>query len=211
LIAGNVTSGAGVDFLAAAGADAIKIGQGPGSICTTRMVAGVGIPQLTALYVASRAASKAGVRIIADGGISKSGDIVKALTLADAVILGGLLAGSREAPGKLMEINGKTYKEYRGMGSLEAMRKGSATRYGHSNTSPKLNKVAPEGIEALKEVTGSVDQVLAPLAGGVQSGLGYLGAKNLTEHRANARYIRITPAGQREAAPHDVIEIKAGS
>ena len=211
LIAGNVTSGAGVDFLAAAGADAIKIGQGPGSICTTRMVAGVGIPQLTALYVASRAAAKAGVRIIADGGISKSGDIVKALTLADAVILGGLLAGCREAPGKLMEINGKTYKEYRGMGSLEAMRKGSATRYGHNNTSAKLNKVAPEGIEALKEVTGSVDQVLAPLAGGVQSGLGYLGAKNLTEHRANARYIRITPAGQREAAPHDVIEIKAGS
>jgi IMP dehydrogenase len=175
------------------------------------MVAGVGIPQLTALYVASRAASKRGVRIIADGGISKSGDIVKALTLADAVILGGLLAGSREAPGKLMEINGKTYKEYRGMGSLEAMRKGSATRYGHNNTSAKLNKVAPEGIEALKEVTGSVDQVLAPLAGGVQSGLGYLGAKNLSEHRANARYIRITPAGQREAAPHDVIEIKAGS
>ncbi len=210
LIAGNVTSGEGVEFLAAAGADTIKIGQGPGSICTTRIVAGVGIPQLTALYVASRAAAQKGVRILADGGITKSGDIVKALTLADAVILGGLLAGSREAPGKLMEINGKTYKEYRGMGSHEAMRKGSAARYGHS-ASGKFNKVAAEGIEALKEVSGTVDQVLGSLAGGVQSGLGYLGANNLTEHRALARYIRITPAGLREAAPHDVIEIKAGS
>jgi len=210
LIAGNVTSAEGVEFLAAAGADSVKIGQGPGSICTTRIVAGVGIPQLTALYVASRAAARKGVRVIADGGVTKSGDMVKALTLADAVILGGLLAGSREAPGKLMEINGKTYKEYRGMGSHEAMRKGSAARYGHS-ASGKFNKVAAEGIEALKEVSGSVDQVLASLAGGVQSGLGYLGARNLTEHRRNARYIRVTPAGQREAAPHDVIEIKAGS
>jgi IMP dehydrogenase len=210
LIAGNVTSGEGVEFLAAAGADTVKIGQGPGSICTTRIVAGVGIPQLTALYVASRAAAKKGVRILADGGITKSGDIVKALTLADAVILGGLLAGSREAPGKLMEINGKTYKEYRGMGSHEAMRKGSAARYGHS-ASGKFSKVAAEGIEALKEVSGTVDQVLGTLAGGVQSGLGYLGAANLTEHRKRARYIRVTPAGQREAAPHDVIEIKAGS
>jgi IMP dehydrogenase len=200
LIAGNVTSGEGVEFLAAAGADTVKIGQGPGSICTTRIVAGVGIPQLTALYV----------RILADGGITKSGDIVKALTLADAVILGGLLAGSREAPGKLMEINGKTYKEYRGMGSHEAMRKGSAARYGHSS-SGKFSKVAAEGIEALKEVSGTVDQVLGTLAGGVQSGLGYLGAANLAEHRKRARYIRVTPAGQREAAPHDVIEIKAGS
>jgi len=199
LIAGNVTSGEGVEFLAAAGADTVKIGQGPGSICTTRIVAGVGIPQL-----------KKGVRILADGGITKSGDIVKALTLADAVILGGLLAGSREAPGKLMEINGKTYKEYRGMGSHEAMRKGSAARYGHS-ASGKFSKVAAEGIEALKEVSGTVDQVLGTLAGGVQSGLGYLGAANLAEHRKRARYIRVTPAGQREAAPHDVIEIKAGS
>jgi len=210
LIAGNVTSGEGVEFLAAAGADTVKIGQGPGSICTTRIVAGVGIPQLTALYVASRAAAKKGVRILADGGITKSGDIVKALTLADAVILGGLLAGSREAPGKLMEINGKTYKEYRGMGSHEAMRKGSAARYGHS-ASGKFSKVAAEGIEALKEVSGTVDQVLGTLAGGVQSGLGYLGAANLAEHRKRARFIRVTPAGQREAAPHDVIEIKAGS
>ena len=126
------------------------------------------------------------------------------------LILGGLLAGSREAPGKLMEINGKTYKEYRGMGSHEAMRKGSAARYGHS-ANGKFSKVAAEGIEALKEVSGTVDQVLGTLAGGIQSGLGYLGAANLAEHRQRARYIRVTPAGQREAAPHDVIEIKAGS
>lgn len=210
LIAGNVTSGEGVEFLADAGADTIKIGQGPGSICTTRIVAGVGIPQLTALYVASVAARKRGVRLIADGGITKSGDVVKALTLADAVILGGMLAGCREAPGKILEINGKTYKEYRGMGSLEAMRKGSASRYGHT-AAGKFTKVAAEGIEALKEVSGTVDKVLGTLSGGVQSGLGYLGAKDLAEHRARARFVRVSPAGLREAAPHDVIEIKAGS
>lgn len=212
LIAGNVTSGEGVQFLAEAGADAVKIGQGPGSICTTRMVAGVGIPQLTALYAASRAAARKGVRLIADGGINKSGDIVKALTLADAVILGGMLAGCREAPGKILEINGKTYKEYRGMGSLEAMKKGSASRYGHHVAkNAKLSKVAPEGVEALKEAAGSVDSVLATLAGGVQSGLGYLGAMDLAELRARARYVRVTPAGQREASPHDIVEIKTSA
>src|SRR5581483_12137893 len=134
VIAGNVTSAAGVAFLADCGADAIKIGQGPGSICTTRIVAGVGIPQLTALHVAGAAAKKAGVRLISDGGITKSGDIVKALTLADAVICGGLLAGCREAPGEILEINGKVYKQYRGMGSLAAMKAGSAARYGHERT-----------------------------------------------------------------------------
>ncbi len=170
----------------------------------------MGIPQLTALYVSSVAARKRGVRIIADGGITKSGDVVKALTLADAVILGGMLAGCREAPGKILEINGKTYKEYRGMGSLEAMRKGSASRYGHEKTG-KFTKVAPEGIEALKEVSGTVDKVLGTLSGGVQSGLGYLGAHDLAEHRERARFVRVSPAGLRESAPHDVIEIKAGS
>jgi len=210
LIAGNVTSAAGVAFLAEAGADAIKIGQGPGSICTTRIVAGVGIPQLTALYVAAKEARKRGVRIIADGGITKSGDIVKALTLADAVILGGLLAGCREAPGQIVEIDGKFYKQYRGMGSLEAMRTGSAARYGHEKgaTSSAQQKVAAEGIEALKEVAGTLDTVLGQLLGGVQSGLGYLGARNLTELRAKARYARVTAAGMREAAPHDVVEVK---
>jgi IMP dehydrogenase len=206
IIAGNVTSGSGVSFLANAGANAIKIGQGPGSICTTRIVAGVGIPQLTALYVASAAAGKSNVKLIADGGITKSGDIVKALTIADAVICGGLLAGCREAPGEILEINGKVYKQYRGMGSLAAMKAGSAARYGHDKNDT-TRKVAAEGIEALKEVSGSVDDVLANLIGGVQSGMGYLGAANLSELRSKARYTRVSPAGQKEAAPHDVIEV----
>lgn len=206
IIAGNVTSGAGVEYLADCGANAIKVGQGPGSICTTRIVAGVGIPQLTALHVASQSARKRGVRTIADGGITKSGDIVKALTLSDSVILGGLLAGCREAPGEIMEISGKVYKSYRGMGSLAAMKAGSAARYGHDKDD-KVRKITAEGIEALKEVSGSVDDVLANLIGGVQSGMGYLGARDLETLRAKARYIRVSPAGQKEAAPHDVIEV----
>jgi IMP dehydrogenase len=206
LIAGNVTSASGVAFLADCGANAIKIGQGPGSICTTRIVAGVGIPQLTALHVSGHTAKTKNVKLIADGGITKSGDIVKALTLADAVILGGLLAGCREAPGEIMEISGKVYKQYRGMGSLSAMKAGSAARYGHDKAD-QTRKVAAEGIEALKEVSGSVDDVLGTLIGGVQSGMGYLGAATLPELRAKARYIRVSPAGQKEAAPHDVIEV----
>jgi IMP dehydrogenase len=209
IIAGNVTSAAGVDYLADAGANCIKVGQGPGSICTTRIVAGVGIPQLTALYVTSRTAQKKHVTVVADGGITKSGDIVKSLTLSDAVICGGLFAGCPEAPGEVMEFSGKRYKQYRGMGSLAAMKAGSAARYGHLNDSNR--KVAPEGVEALKEVTGSVDRVLAQLIGGIQSGMGYLGAANLAQLREKARYIRVSPAGQREAAPHDVVELKAGA
>jgi IMP dehydrogenase len=208
IIAGNVTTAAGVEYLADCGANTIKIGQGPGSICTTRIVAGVGIPQMTALYVCSRMAAKKGVSILADGGITKSGDIVKALTLASAVICGGILAGCTEAPGEVMEIGGKIYKQYRGMGSLAAMRSGSAARYGHDKN-PTL-KVAAEGIEALKEVVGPVDRVLGQLVGGIQSGMGYLGAANLEQLRAKARYIRVSPAGMKEAAPHDVVELKTG-
>lgn len=208
IIAGNVTTAAGVEYLADCGANTIKIGQGPGSICTTRIVAGVGIPQMTALYVCSRMAAKKGVSILADGGITKSGDIVKALTLASAVICGGILAGCTEAPGEVMDIGGKIYKQYRGMGSLAAMRSGSAARYGHDKN-PTL-KVAAEGIEALKEVVGPVDRVLGQLVGGIQSGMGYLGAANLEQLRAKARYIRVSPAGMKEAAPHDVVELKTG-
>ena len=209
IIAGNVTSGAGVEYLADCGANVIKVGQGPGSICTTRIVAGVGIPQMTALYVASRAAQKKRVTILADGGISKSGDIVKALTLAHAVMCGGIFGGCAEAPGEVMEISGKTYKQYRGMGSLAAMKAGSAARYGH--TSDRSRKIAPEGVEALKEVTGSVDHVMEQLIGGIQAGMGYLGAVNLAQLREKARFIRVSPAGQREAAPHDVVELKTGA
>jgi IMP dehydrogenase len=210
IIAGNVTSGEGVDYLAGCGANVIKIGQGPGSICTTRIVAGVGIPQLTALFVAAQAAEKRGVTILADGGITKSGDIVKALTLAHAVICGGLLAGCPEAPGSLMEINGKLYKQYRGMGTLAAMQAGSAARYGHTGKDA-VRKVAAEGVEALKEVSPALDTVLTQLAGGLQSGMGYLGAPDLRALRKKARYIRVSPAGQRESAPHDIVEVKTGS
>jgi IMP dehydrogenase len=209
VIAGNVTSAGGVEFLADCGANIIKIGQGPGSICTTRIVAGVGIPQLTALYVASRAAEKKGVRIVADGGITKSGDMVKALTLSHAVICGGLLAGCPEAPGEIMEINGKLYKQYRGMGSLAAMKAGSAARYGHAKDSNR--KITAEGIEALKEVSGPIDMVVTQLVGGIQSGMGYLGAADLGQLRAKARFIRVSPAGQRESSPHDVVEVKTGN
>lgn len=208
IIAGNVTSDDGVEYLAQAGASIVKVGQGPGSICTTRQVAGVGIPQLTALYSCSKAASRHGIKILADGGITKSGDIVKALTLADAVICGGLLAGCREAPGTLLEIKGKLYKQYRGMGSEAAMKAGSAARYGH-DTKDMTRKVASEGIEALKEISGSLEEVMSSLAGGLQSGMGYLGAANLQELKEKARYIRVSPAGQREASPHDVIVVKA--
>jgi IMP dehydrogenase len=207
LIAGNVTSAEGVEYLADAGANIIKVGQGPGSICTTRIVAGVGIPQMTALYVASVAARKKGVSILADGGITKSGDIVKALTIANGVICGGLLAGCNEAPGQIIQINGKLYKQYRGMGSNAAMKEGSATRYGHERKDIST-KAAAEGIEALKESSGPLSSVLRELVGGIQSGMGYLGATNLAELRKNARYIRVTPAGQKESSTHDVITVK---
>lgn len=207
LIAGNVTSAEGVEFLADAGANTIKIGQGPGSICTTRIVAGVGIPQMTALYCASLAAKKRGVAILADGGITKSGDMVKALTLADGVMCGSLLAGCNEAPGQIIEINGKLYKQYRGMGSSAAMKDGSAARYGHDRKDV-ATKATAEGIEALKESVGSLSGVLRELVGGIQSGMGYLGAANLEQLRTNARYIRVSPAGQKESAPHDVITVK---
>jgi IMP dehydrogenase len=209
IIAGNVTSAAAVEFLADCGANAVKVGQGPGSICTTRIVAGVGIPQMTALYVCSQAAAKKKVTILADGGITKSGDLVKALTLSQAVICGGIFAGCSEAPGEVIELSGKFYKRYRGMGSFAAMKAGSAARYGHEKHA--MQKVAPEGVEALKEACGSVDRVLEQLVGGIQSGMGYLGAKNLTQLRDKARYIRVSPAGMREAAPHDVVEFKTES
>src|SRR5439155_14305579 len=148
-------------------------------------------------YACSRAAQNHGVTIIADGGISKSGDLVKALSLAHAVICGGLFAGCPEAPGQIMEIGGKFYKQYRGMGSEAAMKAGSAARYGHSKNI--VRKVASEGVEALKEVSASLDTVLTQLLGGVQSGMGYLGAATLDQLRGNARFIRVTPAGQRES------------
>ncbi len=207
IIAGNVTSAAGVEYLGGCGANAIKVGQGPGSICTTRVVAGVGIPQLTAIYVASHQAAKLGVSIIADGGITKSGDMVKALTLVDAVMLGSLLAGCRESPGDVIEINGQLYKQYRGMGSHAAMKAGSAARYGHLKLDTG-RKVAAEGIEALKELSGPLDKVLSEYIGGIQSGMGYLGAPTLSDLKRRARFMRVSAAGQKESSTHDVLEVK---
>jgi len=208
IMAGNVTSAEGVEFLANAGASSIKIGQGPGSICTTRMVAGVGIPQMSALFAAAQGSKKSGVSIIADGGINKSGDIVKALTLADGVICGGLLAGCKEAPGRIVEIEGKYFKQYRGMGSLEAMKQGSAARYGHHRKEINSKSTA-EGIEALKEVSDTLKETINELIGGIRAGLGYLGAENLAKLKNRAKYVQVTAAGQRESAPHDVIQVKS--
>ena len=208
IMAGNVTSAEGVEFLSNAGASSIKIGQGPGSICTTRMVAGVGIPQMSALYAASRGKKSSGASIIADGGITKSGDIVKALTLADGVLCGSLLAGCKEAPGRIIEIEGKYYKQYRGMGSLEAMKQGSASRYGH-HKKDLASKSTAEGIEALKEVSDTLKETINQLIGGIRAGLGYLGAENLNELKKRAKYVQVTAAGQRESAPHDVIQVKS--
>jgi IMP dehydrogenase len=154
----------------------------------------------------SRAAAKSNVTILADGGIAKSGDMVKAPTLADGLIWGGMLAGCDEAPGQILKINGKLYKQYCGMGSREAMKEGSAARYGHDKKDA-VSKAAPEGIEALKESGGSLDDVLRELIGG----MGYLDNRDLSALRTNARYIRVSPAGQREAAPHDVITVKAST
>jgi IMP dehydrogenase len=162
---------------------------------------------MTALYSASIAAKKLGVSILADGGITKSGDMVKALTLANGVMCGSLLAGCNEAPGQMLEINGKQYKQYRGMGSAAAMSDGSAARYGHDRKDV-ATKAAAEGIEALKEASGPLHAVLRELVGGIQSGMGYLGAAELAALRSKARYIQVSAASQRESAPHDVITVK---
>ena len=210
IIAGNVTSAAGVEYLADCGANAIKVGQGPGSICTTRIVAGVGIPQMTALYVCSRAAAKKKVSILADGGITKSGDIVKALTLSQAVICGGIFAGCTEAPGEVIEISGKIYKQYRGMGSLAAMKSGSAARYGHDrNPTQKVARRGRRGAQGSRAARWTACWRSSSAAS--RSGMGYLGAANLAQLREKARYIRVSPAGMREAAPHDVVELKTGN
>jgi len=163
---------------------------------------------MSALFAAAQGAKKSGVTIIADGGINKSGDIVKALTLADGVICGGLLAGCKEAPGRIIEIEGKYFKQYRGMGSLEAMKQGSAARYGH-HRKDLSSKSTAEGIEALKEVSNNLKETINELIGGIRAGLGYLGAENLAELKNRAKYVQVTAAGQRESAPHDVIQVKS--
>ncbi len=202
VIAGNVATREATFDLIKAGADAVKVGVGPGSICTTRIVAGVGVPQLTAVRWAYEAAKDYGVPIIADGGIKYSGDIVKALAMgASSVMLGNLLAGTEESPGETVYYQGRAYKVYRGMGSLGAMMsRRSADRYGQE----KLEKFVPEGIEGRVPYRGRLSDVIYQLVGGLRSGMGYVGARDLEELRQKAKFVRITWAGYRESHVHDV-------
>lgn len=201
VVAGNVVTQDGARDLIAAGASAVKVGVGPGSICTTRIISGVGMPQFTAIQEVAKVARPAGVTVIADGGIRYSGDAVKALAAgADLIMMGGMLAGCEESPGAVVHYQGRNFKTYRGMGSLGAMRAGSSDRYGQ-NASGKL---VAEGVEARVPYKGMLADVVFQLMGGIRSGMGYLGAKNLASLRERARFVRITPGGLKESHPHDV-------
>jgi len=204
VVAGNVATGDGARALIDAGADAVKVGIGPGSICTTRIVAGVGVPQLTAIMDAVDVAMKHDIPIVADGGIRFSGDLVKALAAgASVAMVGSLLAGTDEAPGETFLYQGRTYKAYRGMGSVGAMARGSADRYFQQEVKDEL-KLVPEGIEGQVPYKGPVGHVLHQLVGGLRAGMGYIGAKDLNELREKAKFIRISPAGMRESHSHGV-------
>ena len=204
IIAGNVATADGAKALIDAGADAVKVGIGPGSICTTRIVAGVGVPQLTAVMDAANAAQKAGVPVIADGGIKFSGDLAKALAGgAEAAMIGSLLAGSEEAPGDIILYQGRSYKSYRGMGSLGAMARGSADRYFQKEVTDQM-KLVPEGIEGRVPFKGPVGNIIHQLVGGLRAAMGYVGAKDMKELREKARFVKISAAGLRESHVHDV-------
>ncbi len=211
LIAGNVATGDATRALFDAGVDVVKVGIGPGSICTTRIVAGVGVPQITAIYDAASAAREYHKPIIADGGIKYSGDVVKALAAGgNAVMLGSMLSGTTEAPGDIFEDNGKKYKRYRGMGSVGAMAQahGSSDRYFQGGVN-EANKLVPEGVEARVEYKGDVSDVVFQIDGGLRSGMGYCGAANIPELIEKAQFVQITNAGLRESHPHDVQMTKA--
>lgn len=210
LIAGNVATAEGTEALFQAGVDVVKVGIGPGSICTTRVVAGVGVPQLTAVYDAAAVARKWHKPIIADGGIKYSGDIVKALAAGgNAVMLGSMLAGTEEAPGEVFEENGKKYKSYRGMGSVAAMSQahGSSDRYFQGGVN-EANKLVPEGIEGEVEYKGSVTDITFQMIGGLRSGMGYTGAKDIEYLNDHAQFVEISNAGLIESHPHDLAAIK---
>ncbi len=205
IIAGNVATAEGTRDLIKAGVNAVKVGIGPGSICTTRVVAGIGVPQLTAIYECAKEAAKDGIPIIADGGIKYSGDITKSLAAgASVVMVGSLLAGTEESPGDVEIYQGRSYKVYRGMGSLGAMKDGSCDRYFQEN----VQKLVPEGVEGRVPYKGSVADTIYQLMGGLRAGMGYTGCKNLEELRTKARFIRQTSAGLRESHPHDIQIIK---
>jgi len=208
LIAGNIATAAGARDLIKAGADAVKIGVGPGSICTTRVIAGVGVPQISAIMDCARAAKEADIPLVADGGIKYSGDVTKALAAgADVVMIGSLFAGTDESPGETVIFHGRSYKIYRGMGSLEAMKAGSRDRYCQEDADLEC-KLVPEGIVGRVPSRGKLSEVIYQLMGGLRSGMGYVGARNIMELQTMAKFIRISAAGLKESHVHDVIIMK---
>ena len=201
LIAGNVATAEATEALIKAGADCVKVGIGPGSICTTRVVAGIGVPQISAVLQCAEMGDKYGIPVIADGGIKYSGDIVKAIAAGGRVVmLGSMLAGCEEAPGEMEVYQGRQFKVYRGMGSLGAMQKGSKDRYFQSNN----KKLVPEGVEGRVPFRGAVSETIYQMMGGLRSGMGYCGAHNIEELRTNSKFVRITSAGLKESHPHDI-------
>jgi IMP dehydrogenase len=206
VVAGNVATAEGARDLIKAGADAVKVGIGPGSICTTRMISGVGVPQITAVMEAASAARKSKVSIIADGGVRYSGDITKAIAAgAHAVMIGGLFAGLEESPGEMILYQGRTFKVYRGMGSLGAMVKGSSERYRQGGTTRESGKLVPEGVEGRVPYKGALGPYVYQLVGGLRAGMGYCGTKNIEELRRDAQFMRVSPASVRESHPHDIV------
>jgi IMP dehydrogenase len=208
VIAGNVATPEAVEALARAGADCVKIGVGPGSICTTRIVAGVGVPQMTAIYNCAKAAEQFGIPVIADGGIKYSGELTKAIGIgANSIMIGSLFAGTDETPGETFLYQGRTYKGYRGMGSLGAMKQGSSDRYFQEGVESP-SKLVPEGIEGKVPYRGPISDTIYQLLGGLRSGMGYVGARSIDELRHKAKFVRITAAGLKESHVHDVIITK---
>jgi len=204
LIAGNIATADAAKALIDAGADAIKVGIGPGSICTTRIVAGIGVPQITAIADCAEVAEARGIPVIADGGIKYSGEVTKAIAAgASTVMIGSLFAGTDEAPGELVLYQGRSYKVYRGMGSLGAMKRGSKDRYGQAGAADE--KLVPEGIEGRVPHRGSLASIIQQLVGGLRSGMGYTGSRTIAELRTNGQFIRITSQGLRESHVHDVM------
>src|SRR5437588_341278 len=208
VIAGNVATGEGTRELIQAGVDAVKCGIGPGSICTTRVVTGAGVPQMTAIYNCVQAARPAGVPVIADGGVKFSGDVAKAIAAgADVVMIGSLFAGTEESPGELILYQGRSFKAYRGMGSIGAMREGSKDRYAQETTDVE-SKLVPEGIEGRVPYKGTLSDMVTQLVGGLRSGMGYTGCRNVREFQEKTRFVRISSAGLKESHVHDVIITK---
>ncbi len=208
LCAGNIATANAANFLAKLGVDIIKVGIGPGSICTTRLVAGIGVPQLSAILDVRSGLKNKNIKIIADGGIKFSGDIAKALSAgADAVMIGSLFAGTDESPGKIVKKNGKLFKNFRGMGSIGAMNKGSADRYFQKKQKDK-SKYVPEGVEGYVKYKGSVEKIIFKLIGGLKSSMGYLGSKKIIDLRNKPRFVKITKAGFYESMVHNIDEVK---